>query len=69
MLDAMLTAAIAMQKLTLRRLPWLLLRECANMAMLSRRAEDWITSPQIPSHLLEGNAKLHCVRRAADCGE
>jgi hypothetical protein len=25
------------------------------------RAEDWITSPQIPSYLLENNAVLYCI--------
>jgi hypothetical protein len=38
------------------------------MMLRYRRAEDWITSPQIPSHLLEDNAKLHCMRGAADRG-
>jgi hypothetical protein len=39
------------------------------MMLRYRRAEDWITSPQIPSHLLEDNAKLHCMRGAADRSE
>jgi hypothetical protein len=39
------------------------------MMLRYRRAEDWITSPQIPSHLPEDNAKLHCMRGAADRGE
>jgi hypothetical protein len=34
-----------------------------------RRAEDWITSPQIPSGLLEHNGELHCMRSAEDRGE
>jgi hypothetical protein len=39
------------------------------MMLRYRHAEDWIPSPQIPSHLLEDNAKLHCMRSAADRGE
>jgi hypothetical protein len=66
---AMLAAAIAAPKISLVTFR-LLLREWANKTTLSyRRAEDWNTSSQIPSHLLERNAKLHCTRSAADCGE
>jgi hypothetical protein len=64
----MLAAAIAAPKISFETLG--MIPSPRNKTMLCYcRAEDWITSLQIPSQFLEHNAELHCTRGAANRGE
>jgi hypothetical protein len=64
----MLTAAIAAPKISFETCAMISFSASNNKTMLCYlRAEDWITLPQIPSHFLEHNAELHCMRSLADC--
>jgi hypothetical protein len=61
----MLAAAIAAPKISFETLG--MIPSPRNKTMLCYcRAEDWITSLQIPSQFLEHNAELHCTRGAAN---
>jgi hypothetical protein len=53
----MLTAAIAAARITFETFAMISFSASGE----TRRCEDWITLPQIPSRFLEHNAELHCM--------
>jgi len=61
----MLAAAIAAAKISFETFAMISFSasEQRKTMLCYRRAEDWVTSPQIPSGLLEHNAELHCKAR------
>jgi hypothetical protein len=68
---AIVAAAIAAAKIsfeTFAMIPFAASEQRKTMPCY-RRKEDWVTSPQIPSGLLEHNAELHCMRSAEDRGK